>query len=99
MQVALHMRATRTFTDRNGVTHRNGEEWLIKMEDTEAHIPDVYEEVRAKSGIIIVPPPSIILSCPSVSPLPISLFPSPSPYALTSPLPPFPLSPSLHLHT
>ena len=39
------MRATRTFTDRNGVTHRNGEEWLIKMEDTEAHIPDVYEEV------------------------------------------------------
>ena len=39
------MRATQTFTDRNGVTHRNGEEWLIKMEDTEAHIPDVYEEV------------------------------------------------------
>ena len=41
------MRATRTFTDRSGVTHRNGEEWLIKMEDTEAHIPDVYEEVSA----------------------------------------------------
>ena len=47
VQVALHMKATRTFTDRNGVTHRNGEEWLIKMEDTEAHIPDVYEEVRS----------------------------------------------------
>lgn len=44
-KAALHMKATRTFTDRNGVTHRNGEEWLIKMEDTEAHIPDVYEEV------------------------------------------------------
>lgn len=45
-KVALHMRATRTFTDpRTGVTHKNGEEWLIKMEDTEAHIPDVYEEV------------------------------------------------------
>ena len=47
LQVALHMRATRTFTDHSGVTHRNGEEWLIKMEDTEAHIPDVYEEVSA----------------------------------------------------
>lgn len=45
LQVALHMRATRTFTDRAGVPRKNGEEWLIKMEDTEAHIPDVYEEV------------------------------------------------------
>ncbi|CAI8052628.1 Major vault protein [Geodia barretti] len=45
------MRATRTFTDRNGVTHRNGEEWLIKMEDTEAHIPDVYEEVVGVTNI------------------------------------------------
>lgn len=45
VQVALHMRATRTFTDKTGVTRKNGEEWLIKMEDTEAHIPDVYEEV------------------------------------------------------
>ena len=47
VQVALHMRATRTFDDRSGVTRKNGEEWLIKMEDTETHIPDVYEEVRA----------------------------------------------------
>ena len=39
------MRATRTFKDKNGVTRKNGEEWLIKMENTEAHIPDVYEEV------------------------------------------------------
>jgi major vault protein len=44
-KVALHMRATRTFTDSKGVTRKNGEEWLIKMEDTEAHIPNVYEEV------------------------------------------------------
>ena len=44
LQVALHMRATRTFTDKTGVMRKNGEEWLIKMEDTEAHIPDVYEE-------------------------------------------------------
>lgn len=40
------MRATRTFTDNTGVMRKNGEEWLIKMEDTEAHIPDVYEDVR-----------------------------------------------------
>lgn len=44
-KVALHMRATRTFQDIFGTTRKNGEEWLIKMEDTEAHIPDVYEEV------------------------------------------------------
>ncbi len=44
-QNALHMRATRTFVDKSGVKRKNGEEWLIKMEDTEAHIPDVYEEV------------------------------------------------------
>ena len=45
LQVALHMRATRTFTDKFGTKRKNGEEWLIKMEDTDAHIPDVYEEV------------------------------------------------------
>lgn len=43
------MRATRTFTDKSGVMRKNGEEWLIKMEDTEAHIPDVYEEVCVQS--------------------------------------------------
>ena len=46
LQVALHMRAYRTFKDVKGVTRKNGEEWLIKMADTEAHIPDVYEEVH-----------------------------------------------------
>lgn len=40
------MRATRTFTDKFGTKRKNGEEWLIKMEDTDAHIPDVYEEVN-----------------------------------------------------
>lgn len=44
-KVALHMRATRTFTDRDGFTRKNGEEWLIKIEDTDSHIPDVYETV------------------------------------------------------
>lgn len=42
---ALHLRATRTFTDMKKVMRKNGEEWLITMVDTDAHIPDVYEEV------------------------------------------------------
>ncbi|XP_071789878.1 major vault protein-like [Asterias amurensis] len=42
---ALHVRATRTFKDEQGVVRKNGEEWLITMNDTEAHIPQVYEEV------------------------------------------------------
>lgn len=42
---ALHLRSTRTFKDDKGVLHKNGEEWLITMADTEAHIPNVYEEV------------------------------------------------------
>ncbi|XP_074642505.1 major vault protein-like [Tubulanus polymorphus] len=42
---ALHMTATRTFTDDYKVERKNGEEWLITMKDTETHIPHVYEEV------------------------------------------------------
>ena len=39
------MRALRTFTDESDETRKNGEEWLITSKDTEAHIPNVYEEV------------------------------------------------------
>lgn len=42
---ALHMKANRTFTDFMDVKRKNGEEWLIRMSDTESHIPDVHEEV------------------------------------------------------
>ncbi|XP_035690266.1 major vault protein-like isoform X1 [Branchiostoma floridae] len=42
---ALHMRALRTFKDFKNQTRKSGEEWLITMQDTETHIPDVYEEV------------------------------------------------------
>jgi Major Vault Protein repeat domain len=45
-QKALHMRALKTFKDDFGVVRKNGEEWLIKMSDTETHIPNVYEEVQ-----------------------------------------------------
>lgn len=44
-QVALHMRALKTFRDIKDETRKTGEEWLISFEDTDAHIPDVYEEV------------------------------------------------------
>ncbi|ESN94932.1 hypothetical protein HELRODRAFT_102919 [Helobdella robusta] len=44
-KTALHVRALKTFKDDFGVTRRNGEEWLIKSTDTEAHIPNVYEQV------------------------------------------------------
>jgi major vault protein len=42
---ALHLRATRTFTDIFGKKRRAGEEWLITFKDTESYIPDVDEVV------------------------------------------------------
>ena len=53
IQKALHLRSTRTFKDDKGVLHKNGEEWLITMADTEAHIPNVYEEVMPRSHILM----------------------------------------------
>lgn len=46
IQKALHLRSTRTFKDDKGVLRKNGEEWLVTMAETEAHIPNVYEEVK-----------------------------------------------------
>ncbi len=45
LQKALHLRSTRTFTDERKKVRKNGEEWLITFNDTEAHIPGIYEEV------------------------------------------------------
>lgn len=42
---ALHMRSKITFKDDFNVVRKNGEEWLITMQDTETHIPNVSEEV------------------------------------------------------
>lgn len=44
-KTALHLRARQNFKDLRGVTHRTGEEWLVTVQDTEAHVPDVHEEV------------------------------------------------------
>jgi major vault protein len=42
---ALHLRATRTFTDIKGRPRKAGEEWLVTSIDCETYIPDVYEEM------------------------------------------------------
>jgi major vault protein len=44
-KVALHARALKTFVDDFGKKRLNGEEWLITMNDTETHIPNVYEQI------------------------------------------------------
>nr|XP_010596871.2 major vault protein [Loxodonta africana] len=44
-KTALHLRARQNFRDLRGVTRRTGEEWLVTVQDTEAHVPDVYELV------------------------------------------------------
>jgi len=44
-KVAIHLRAKRNFTDTFEKLRKTGEEWLIKLSDTEAHIPAVDEEV------------------------------------------------------
>jgi major vault protein len=42
---ALHLRATKTFSDVFGKVRKAGGEWLVTLDDAETHIPDVYEEV------------------------------------------------------
>lgn len=44
-KTALHLRALQNFRDLRGVARRTGEEWLVTVQDTEAHVPDVYEEM------------------------------------------------------
>jgi len=44
-KTALHLKSSRTFTDVFGKVRKAGEEWLVKLSDTESFIPDVYEEV------------------------------------------------------
>eukprot|EP01110_Echinostelium_bisporum_P011760 TRINITY_DN57_c0_g2_i1.p1 TRINITY_DN57_c0_g2~~TRINITY_DN57_c0_g2_i1.p1 ORF type:complete len:861 (-),score=476.01 TRINITY_DN57_c0_g2_i1:49-2631(-) len=44
-KIALHLLATRTFTDVFGRKRKAGEEWLVTIKDAETHIADVYEQV------------------------------------------------------
>lgn len=49
---ALHMQSLRTFTDSQGVSRKNGVEWLITFQDTETYIPNVYAKVLKVVDII-----------------------------------------------
>nr|XP_021556073.1 major vault protein [Neomonachus schauinslandi] len=56
-KTALHLRAQQNFRDLRGVSRRTGEEWLVTVQDTEAHVPDVCEEVL---GIVVVFGPELV---------------------------------------
>jgi major vault protein len=51
---ALHLRATKTFTDFYGKVRKAGEEWLITSRDTPSHILDIYEEFVKEVTITIL---------------------------------------------
>ncbi|XP_074023205.1 LOW QUALITY PROTEIN: major vault protein, partial [Numenius arquata] len=53
---ALHLRATRTFEDEEGRVRRTGEEWLVTQAESEAYIPDVFEEVVAEVAVTTLGP-------------------------------------------
>merc|ERR1712137_372524 len=53
-RTALHLRATRTFTDQLGKNRKAGEEWLITNKDAVTYIADVYEEVVGTVNITIL---------------------------------------------
>jgi major vault protein len=48
---ALHLQALRTFVDAFGATRKAGEEWLVTLAQTEAHIPDVNEKLIGEVSI------------------------------------------------
>jgi major vault protein len=51
---ALHVRATKNFEDEYGNTRRTGDEWLITLNQTDAHIPAVEEEVISEVPITVL---------------------------------------------
>lgn len=55
-KTALHLRALQNFRDLRGIARRTGEEWLVTVKDTEAHVPDVYEEVMGVVPITTLGP-------------------------------------------
>eukprot|EP00005_Dracoamoeba_jomungandri_P000703 CAMPEP_0174257276 /NCGR_PEP_ID=MMETSP0439-20130205/6426_1 /TAXON_ID=0 /ORGANISM="Stereomyxa ramosa, Strain Chinc5" /LENGTH=824 /DNA_ID=CAMNT_0015340293 /DNA_START=56 /DNA_END=2530 /DNA_ORIENTATION=+ len=48
---ALHLKATKTFTDVFEITRKAGAEWLVTLDDAETHLPDVYEQVIGEVNI------------------------------------------------
>jgi major vault protein len=44
-KTAIHLQATRTFTDEFNQRRKAGDEWLVTIHQADTHIPDVYETV------------------------------------------------------
>ena len=51
-KIAVHVFANKTFTDQLRIKRKNGEEYLITLDDMESFIPDVYEVVVGAVQII-----------------------------------------------
>ncbi|XP_043230410.1 major vault protein-like isoform X6 [Amphibalanus amphitrite] len=67
-KTALLVRATRTFTDSRGVRRKNGEEWLVRFDDMETFIPDVYEEVVEEREVTTLTSRQYCVICDPVGP-------------------------------
>lgn len=67
-KTALHLRARQNFRDVRGVTRRTGEEWLVTVQDTEAHVPDVHEEVLGVVPITTLGPQNYCVILDPVGP-------------------------------
>ena len=50
--VAVHVRATNSFTDQQGKQRCVGEEWLVTHKEVPAYIPDVYEQVTCTTAAV-----------------------------------------------
>ena len=53
-KTAVHVIAKKTFTDQLGTKRKNGEQYLITLDEMESFIPDVYEEVVAAVQITTI---------------------------------------------
>ena len=51
---SLHLRAIKEFKDVYGNNRKAGEEWLLTLEDTDTHIPDVYEVVVGTVNAVVL---------------------------------------------
>jgi major vault protein len=51
---ALHLRASKTFSDVFGKVRKAGSEWLVTNLESETHIPDVYEETVGQVRITVL---------------------------------------------
>eukprot|EP00906_Rhabdomonas_costata_P006099 RCo008984 len=52
-KVALHLEATKSFTDVFGKERKAGQQWLVTFKDAATHLPNVYEKV---GGQVPIPP-------------------------------------------